>query len=332
MTPNGGWGESNTALIAGNGESLLVDTLWDLPRTSAMLAAFKSYLEAAPLSRVVNTHADGDHWFGNQLTGPGVEIIATKAAQRHMQRHGPRQMKALRAAARAYRVLGCLPVPGRTGYRVAAEYFAGMTRAFDFSKIRPAPANSNFTGKMQLQVGGRQVVLVEVGPAHTSGDLVVHLPEERIVVAGDILFVGVLPILWDGSARNWTRACERILEWKVDTVIPGHGPVTDLSGVDIVRKYWQFLRGAVQRHFDKGRSPDWVARHILNSDEYQKQPFASWDGQERTVVNVHSMYRRLMGLKRQISPFERLNLLRKTALLARDLPHRSAELSLGSDA
>ena len=90
MTPNGGWGESNAALICGTRGSVLIDTLWDLPRTEAMLEGFRPQLQSTPIRRVINTHADGDHWFGNQLTGAAT-IIATKAAARRMRQHGPRE-------------------------------------------------------------------------------------------------------------------------------------------------------------------------------------------------------------------------------------------------
>ena len=319
LTPNGGWGESNAALISGQGASLLVDTLWDLPRTTAMLNAFAPKLESAPIRTIVNTHADGDHWFGNELVGAG-QIISTRAAARSMRQHGPGQMKYLHAVSKMFRIMSYAPIPHRGDWRIAADYFQGMIRPFDFTNIEPARPTSTFSGKLQLDVGGREVILIEVGPAHTSGDLIVHLPDAHIVFAGDILFDGTTPVLWDGSARNWIKACERILELKPETVLPGHGPVTNLEAVDAVRKYWQFLRTAVRRHFEKGRSPSVTASYIARSDEFLKQPFAKWDGQERIVINVSSIYRRLLGKKRSISVWRRLKLLRQAALLAQDLP------------
>ncbi len=80
VTPGGGWGESNAGPISGHRAALLGDTLWHLPRTATMLGAFRERLGWAPIAQVVNTHADGDHWFGNQLTGAG-EIIATDSSE-----------------------------------------------------------------------------------------------------------------------------------------------------------------------------------------------------------------------------------------------------------
>ena len=138
-TPGGGWGESNAGLITGHKASLLVDTLWDLPRTAAMLSGFRKTLETAPIARVVNTHADGDHWFGNQLTGAS-EIIATEAAARSMRRHGPHEMSALRAVSRVFRMMGRKPTNGGgllREYDAAVRFLANPSRT----------AYRNFLGK-----------------------------------------------------------------------------------------------------------------------------------------------------------------------------------------
>jgi cyclase len=315
MSPNGGWGESNAALICGTHESVLIDTLWDLPRTEAMLEGFGPHLETAPIRRVINTHGDGDHWFGNQLTG-AKSIIATKAATRRMSEHGPGDMKMLGAASRALRWASGLPVVGRRSWEIEADYFDGMMAPFDFSRIRPTLPNTTFSGELHLEIGGRPVDLLEVGPAHTSGDLIVHMRDDRVVFAGDIIFLGTTPVLWDGSANRWIQACEQILRLKPDVVVPGHGPLTDCDGVDLVRQYWQFLWAAARRHMQKGVPPDLAALAIVRSDEFLHQPFAVWDGRERTMINVHAIYRRLLEHRRSIGTLEKLAVLQKTALLA----------------
>ncbi|MGB2710532.1 MAG: MBL fold metallo-hydrolase, partial [Conexibacter sp.] len=73
LQPNGGLGESNAGLIAGDGAALLVDTLWDERLTHAMLAAMAPQLAAAPLRQAFVTHPDGDHWWGNAVLGPEVD-------------------------------------------------------------------------------------------------------------------------------------------------------------------------------------------------------------------------------------------------------------------
>ncbi len=72
IQPNGGLGESNAGLVVGDGEALLVDTLWDENLTAAMLSAMEPVTAAAgaPIGQLFNTHGDGDHWYGNGLLPP----------------------------------------------------------------------------------------------------------------------------------------------------------------------------------------------------------------------------------------------------------------------
>ncbi|MFI6254273.1 MBL fold metallo-hydrolase, partial [Streptomyces sp. NPDC051016] len=90
----GGWGMSNAGLVAGRGASLLVDTLYDLRLTRFMLDALAPVTAAAPITTVVNTHGNGDHWFGNQLVAH-AEIVAARGSVGDMRQVGPAEMRAL---------------------------------------------------------------------------------------------------------------------------------------------------------------------------------------------------------------------------------------------
>ena len=79
--------------------------------------------------------------------------------------------------------------------------------------------------------------LLEVGPAHTAGDVVVHLPDEGVVFTGDILFHGGHPIVWAGPISNWIAACERILALEPVVVVPGHGPLGGPAAVADLKEY-----------------------------------------------------------------------------------------------
>src|SRR3954447_24561239 len=90
LQPNGAWGEANAGLVVGERASLLVDTLWDLKTTRRMLDAMA---HLPPITTVVNTHGDGDHWFGNELV-PTRDIVATQAAVDHEMKVTPNAMHA----------------------------------------------------------------------------------------------------------------------------------------------------------------------------------------------------------------------------------------------
>ena len=97
LQPDGGWGYSNAGLVVGDGRSLLVDTLFDLRLTDAMLAAMAPLTRGAPITTCVNTHANGDHCYGNERV-VGAEIIASRAAAEEMQHVPPAMLAALNKA------------------------------------------------------------------------------------------------------------------------------------------------------------------------------------------------------------------------------------------
>src|SRR5205807_6183432 len=141
--------------------------------------------------------------------------------------------------------------------------------------IRVSPRTRTFDGALELDVGGRQVELIEAGPAHTPGDLIVHVPEERVVFAGDLMFVGVTPIMWVGPVENWLAGLDRIIELDPQVVVPGHGPPTDVEAVRTMKRYWEFVAGAARAGQTAGE--------ILVS---LPAVFAGWENSERIAVHA----------------------------------------------
>ncbi len=300
LQPDGGWGWSNAGLITAGGESLLVDTLFDLKLTAEMLAEMRRASEAAKsIDTVVNTHANGDHCWGNQLV-KGAEIVATRRAAEEMHEMPPQKMAMLMKAAggaarlggagRALgRVLGALGL-GKVSNLIAAGPFVDRVfGGFEFSGIDLVPPGRTFDRQLTLEVGGKTVELIEVGPAHTAGDAMVYLPEERVLFAGDVLFIGGHPILWEGPAGNWIRALERIEELDPEVIVPGHGPITDLGGVARLKDYFVALSAEAKKRFEAGMDPVEAARDL------ELEGFDDWGDPERLAVNVDSLFRELRG-------------------------------------
>ena len=275
LQPDGSWGWSNAGLVVDGERSLLVDTLFDLKLTRDMLDAMRRATPAAEaIDVLVNTHANGDHCFGNQLVG-GARIVTSGASAREMAEVGPARLAQLLAQARQMGEVG--------------DYLRRIFGAFEFDGITLALPTETFDGETALRVGDKEVRLYEVGPAHTRGDLLVHLPGERTVFAGDIVFVDGHPVLWAGPVGNWLRACDRILAMDVATVVPGHGPLTDPAGVRRLREYLAYIEREARRRYDAGM-PAFEAAQDIALDDYE-----SWGDAERIVVNVHTLYREFSG-------------------------------------
>ncbi len=95
LQPDGTWGWSNAGLVTDQGETLLVDTLFDLKCTREMLTAFRGAVPAAArIGALVNTHANGDHTFGNQLVA-GAQIIASRKCAEEMAQRTPAELAAM---------------------------------------------------------------------------------------------------------------------------------------------------------------------------------------------------------------------------------------------
>jgi cyclase len=246
---------------------------------------------ARPIGTVVNTHANGDHCWGNQLV-TGAEIVASKACAAEMARLDP----AVFAQFLRTDGLGAL-----------GDYMRRIFGAFDFDGITVTPPTKTFEGELALEVGSRRVELIQVGPAHTDGDVLVWLPNERVVFTGDILFIEGTPIVWAGPIDNWVRACDRILSLDASVIVPGHGPLTDAAGVRAVRDYLCFARDEAKKRFDAGMSLEEAIHDIALGT------FSTWQDKERLAVNVSTRYRELAPSAASPSVPELFSLMAKIA-------------------
>ena len=275
LCPDGSWGFNNAGLIVDGEESLLVDTLFDLAFTREMLDSMRSATKAAAsIDTLVITHGNGDHFYGSELV-KGAEIIATKACAQEMAETPPQMLAELARAA---------PEMGDLG-----AFFLQCFGPFNFDGINPLPPTRTFEKHLDLKVGDKAVQMIEVGPAHTVGDSIVYLPGDGIVFAGDILFIGGTPIMWAGPVTNWIKACDLILDMDVETIVPGHGPITDKKGVEAVKGYWEYLSVEARRRYDAGLSAEKAVADIPMAD------YSSLTDTERIVVNVNTLYKEFSG-------------------------------------
>jgi cyclase len=310
MQPNGAWGEANAGLVVGDGASLLVDTLWDLPLTRRMLEAMAPLTAEAPIRTLVNTHGDGDHWWGNELVATDDIVATTAAAEHEMKAVTPGSMLALRRLGAALERIGPLAARGR--------FLRGFHGPYEHRGITLKRPTRTFSGRLELDVGGRKVELIEVGPAHTHGDLIVHVPEARVVLAADVAFIGSTPVMWAGPLANWLRALDTIEALEPEVVVPGHGPVTDLGGLAELRGYWTWLEAAARPRLQAGAKPAEVARELVNAPDYR---FGDWQCPERAVINVHTLHRHQTGGSEPRGP-RVVRILAAVGQLAAELPGR----------
>lgn len=140
-----------------------------------------------------------------------------------------------------------------------------------------------------IEVGGRQVTILPLGPAHTAGDAAVFIPDAGVLFAGDLLFIGGTPIMWAGPVASWIAACDRMTALQPSVVVPGHEPVTDATGIAEVRSYLAYVDNQAREAFDAGKSWDKAAL------EMDLGPYAPLPDSERVVVTTYNIYRDLQS-------------------------------------
>jgi len=266
-----GLGWSNSGFVA-RGGGFVVDTLYDVTLTRQMVDLYAS-VHPSPAQRLVNTHHNGDHCWGNQLFAD-AEIIAHRGCADRFSDFSPAQAEAIRT----------MTDPPEHLRDLVHEF-----SPFDFSDVVLTPPTTVLDADRRYDLDGMAIDVIYVGPAHTEGDLVVHAPEPGIVFAGDVFFHRCTPIGWEGSTQHWIDALARIEDLAPQWVVPGHGPVCGVDGVRAMREYLEYVRRESREHWSAGRTP------LEASMRIELGPYAAWNEPFRLAANVHRCYREFAG-------------------------------------
>lgn len=290
-----GLGCSNSGLI-NRGGGLVVDTFWDLAHTREMIDHYARVWKA-PSRRVVNTHENGDHCWGNQLFAD-AEIIGHRLCAEAMSRQNAAGLQALRNTTHSGN-------PALAG-------FARALADWDFEGIEITPPGTLIEERLELDLDGLAAHVIYVGPAHTPGDVIVHLPEQRVVFAGDILFRLCTPIGWEGTFARWVEALDRIVALDPAVIVPGHGPLCGVEGPKEMKAYLEYVRAESKQYFDAGLSALEAARKI------DLGPYAGWTEPQRLIFNVERAYREYRGEPFDV-PIDAIRLFTDMVELARSM-------------
>ena len=256
----GGFCIANAGLIVGPEGAIAVDALFIPPMTRAFQAEIRRRT-AKPIRQLINTHHHVDHTLGNEHFAD-VDIIAHVRCRQEIERVG---------------------VP-RERLTAVAPHFAA-----DLEGAQVRPPNLTFADRMSLFLGERRIELMHLGTAHTVDDVLVYLPQEKVLFAGDVAFHYVTPLAFEGHISGWLRVIDAIEKMDVETIVPGHGPVGDKSDLREMRDYFALLRREARRGFKEGAPPEEVAHRV------KLGRFSLWNEAERIVPNVLRLYQEFRG-------------------------------------
>lgn len=212
-----------------------------------------------PVTHVINTHHHADHWMGNHAFAqlkPKPQILG----------HPYMRDTALEIGERWLGIIGDMTGGANGGTQVVVP-------------------DRLVQGNESLKIGGLELRLVHPPHAHTKGDIAVFIPQEKVLLAGDILFYLRTPGFQDASPLGNLKALEELNQLAFDHVVPGHGPVTDKSGMKYMIDYIQLLHKEVHRLFEEGMEPYEMKDNIQIGDYKSMSGFA-----DRFGINVNRMY------------------------------------------
>ena len=262
VQPDGGWMVNNCGVVVdGSGTAVLVDTTSTEKRNRAVLAEVAKISTGSPLA-VVNTHHHPDHTYGNGFLPAETVVIG----------HDKCREMVLHAGLEATKVI----------------------TAPDYGNLTLRPPEVTFADRLTLHLEEFPVELSHVGvPAHTTNDVLVWLPDQRVLFAGDLAFNGGQPFVLEGSIAGFRRAIAHMQELEPEVLAPGHGPVC--RGQDVGRllgdmdDYLAYVEGVAAASYAEGLTP------LQAAQKNRDNPYSGWAETERFVGNLHRAYSELAG-------------------------------------
>jgi len=253
---------SNAGVIAGPEGLLAIDTLG--PPIHAK--AFKSTAQTTTkkhFNRVINTHHHRDHTNGNCFFAP-VEIVSSEYTRQATIDDG---------------------IPAHP-YETRPQWQEGMRQ------LKLAPPTTTLSGGATYRYGETVIEVIPAYPAHTFGDLMVYLPRQKILFAGDVAFFYVIPAGHNGHITRWIEAIDRINKMDVDVIVPGHGPIGTKKELASTRAYLGLIAEESRKRHAMGMSAGRAAADIPMGR------FGEWTNQERNAWNIVRLYAEFSGMLR----------------------------------
>jgi cyclase len=234
---------SNSVVIVGEDGVTVVDSGAGPSEARVLLAAIRTVSDL-PVRYLIDTHFHFDHAFGNEAFA-GALVIGHEATREMLGKDALQKRTAAGFAAGLPAQIEKARADGEkaTDPRMRAESSQRVSALEAYQKelaaLRVIPPALTFGDHFTLWLGTREIRLLHLGRGHTAGDLVVFLPQERIVCTGD-LFNGYIGYMGDAYVDEWPDALERLAALDFETVIPGHG--APFKGKDAIAPVQACLR------------------------------------------------------------------------------------------
>jgi len=213
---------SNAAFVVTAAGVVVFDTLGTPALGAKLLAAIRSVTDA-PIKRIYISHYHADHMYGNQaFSASGAEIIASDGAKRYLE--------------------------GEVAQQRLAERRLSLSPWVD-SNTRIVHPDRYLQGKERFTLGGVSIRVVDLGSAHSEGDLVLFVENDAVLFSGDIIFQDRIPFLGSSSSAEWLDVLNEMEKTDVGFIVPGHGKAAEnpRQMVSLTKHYLAYVRASMQQ-------------------------------------------------------------------------------------
>lgn len=222
---NRGWNSNSTFVV--NGDGVLVIDSGSSETIGRALRQVIAKVTDKPVRWIINTHGHGDHWLGNAaLADSKTEIIASTTVRNRIEREGEEWV----------------------------ARFNGMTDGATGTS-RVLKPNQVYDARVAIAFGELKAELLPSGDGHSPGDLAVWLPQQKVLIGGDVLYTERAPATFDSKLPHWIAFLKELETLKPVKIVPGHGPVADGAAVGYLRAYFEDLWKVVEAGYKEGK-PD----------------------------------------------------------------------------
>ena len=294
---------SHGAVIVNEDDVLLVESHISPAAAHAVVEEIEA-LTDKPVRYVVNTHYHFDHAHGNRIYPDDVHVIGHEVTREMLESGAsmgrsyelfvgrlPDQVAAMEAAAEELQ-RGVAEAGDEAAREEAADQLAALEARLAYMRnyaagqegLMPRGPNTTLSERMTLFRGDREIRILFFGRGHTGGDVVVHLPQERVIVTGDLLIPG-LPYMGDGYLAEWVETLEHVKALDFDWVLPGHGdPFQDKERITYLQDYMRDLQERAAALHARGIPYEEAAARIDMTDHAEHYPQIRFPGVPAVAV------------------------------------------------
>lgn len=252
----------NSTVIIGNKGVVLVDS-GGTDEVGQFIRNQIKKITRKPITHVINTHSHGDHYLGN-IAFPEATIVSSEKCRELVVQTGEEWLQLM-------------------------ENMVGRK----FPNTEPIPASITYPtlSKTKVTLNGVRMILWAPLGSHTDGDLMIYLPDDKVLIAGDILVNGIVPTMQDGVVKNWMSVLEEIERIDADVYVPGHGSLMKRSQVKLLHDSISRFYAGVREGYRKNLSESEIRGHLDLSE---------WESLERAYVIGRNINRAYLEIEKDL--------------------------------